>query len=358
MGKLVFISHSSKDKAVAIELCDRLEKVGISCWIAPRDVRPGGLYGTEIIDGIKQCSVFLLVLTSDANQSDAVTREVERAFSYQKTIIPLRIREVIPGKKIEFFVSSAQWVDAFQSPISDRVEYIASVVRCAETGEPPNPPPPERISFGAKLERIFETVFRHKLVTALVAFVLLLTTSVLSLGIQTSSMSQIGIIADSIDHTLQNVKKETSDDPRKELANQGILWDRNALKSAIKQGDLKVVQLFLDGGMKLSYVDVGLALDLNNESMLNLFLQRLAEVDKNLDQRIPPYSYDCTMLVFGIYQLEGRGIKPSPAAAPLINSLCEKSEVIQYINDNLEMYRIHADMVKNWRAVRLFLYGS
>ena len=200
-------------------------------------------------------------------------------------------------------------------------------------------------------------MFRHKLVTALVAFVLLLTTSALSLGIQTSSMSQIGIIADSIDHTLQNVKKETSDDPRKELANQGILWDRNALGRAISQGDLKVVQLFLDGGMKLSYIDVGRALDLNNESMLNLLLQRVAVFDKKLDQG-PSYPNDCTDLAYSIYQLEEKGINPSPVAAPLIYSLCEKSEVIQYINENLERYRIHADMVKNWRAGRLFLYGS
>lgn len=357
MSKSVFISHSSKDKAVAFELCERLEKVGVSCWIAPRDVKPGGLYGTEIIAGIKQCSVFLLVLTSDANQSDAVTHEVERAFSYQKTIIPLRIREVMPGKKIEFFVSAAQWVDAFQSPISDRVDYIASVVRYAETGEPPKAPPPERISFGAKLERHLETVFRHKLLTAIVAFALLLTTSVVSLGIQSSGTSQIGVLANSIDHNLQNVKKETSDDPRKELANQGILWERNALGSAISRGDLKVVQLFLDGGMKLSYMDVGNALRLNNQEMLNLLLQRVAVFDKELDQ-LPSYRYDCTNLAHAIYQLEEKGINPSPAAAPLIDSLCEKSEVIQYINEKLELYRIHADMVKNWRAVRLFLYGS
>lgn len=358
MGKSVFVSHSSKDKAVALELCERLEKAGVSCWIAPRDVKPGGLYGTEIIDGIKQCSVLLLVLTSDANQSDAVTHEVERAFSYQKTIIPLRIREVRPGKKIEFFVSAAQWVDAFQSPISDRVDYIASVVRYAETGELPKAPPPERISFGAKLERFLETVFRHKLVTAMVAFALLLMTSVVSLGFQSSGMSQIGTIADSIEHNLQNVKKETSEDPRKELANRGIMWDRSALKSAVKAGDLKAVQLFLDGGMKLSYPDVGVALEFNNQAMLNLLLQRLAEVDKKLDQPLPPYSYDCTSLAFEIYQLEEKGINPSPAAAPLINSLCEKSEVIQYINGELERYRIHAGMVKNWRAVRVFLYGS
>lgn len=357
MGKSVFISHSSKDKAVAFELCERLEKVGVSCWIAPRDVKPGGLYGTEIIAGIKQCSVFLLVLTSDANQSDAVTHEVERAFSYQKTIIPLRIREVMPGKKIEFFVSAAQWVDAFQSPISDRVDYIASVVRYAETGEPPKAPPPERISFGAKLERHLETVFRHKLLTAMVAFALLLTTSVVSLGIQSSGMSQIGVLADSIDHNLQNVKKETSDDPRKELANQGILWDRGALHSAIVNGDVKVVQLFLDGGMKLSYLNVDVALGRNNQTMLNLLLQRVAEVDKELDQ-MPSYRNDCRSFAYAIYGLENKGINPSPAAAPLINSLCEKREVIQYINEQVETYRIHAGMVKSWAAVRLFLYGS
>jgi hypothetical protein len=34
----VFISYASTDKAAADSICDTLERGGITCWIAPRDV--------------------------------------------------------------------------------------------------------------------------------------------------------------------------------------------------------------------------------------------------------------------------------------------------------------------------------
>jgi hypothetical protein len=37
----IFISYSSIDKAAADTVCSVLEKNGISCWIAPRDITPG-----------------------------------------------------------------------------------------------------------------------------------------------------------------------------------------------------------------------------------------------------------------------------------------------------------------------------
>ena len=37
----VFISYASQDKAVAEAVCQALEKAGVACWIAPRDVVPG-----------------------------------------------------------------------------------------------------------------------------------------------------------------------------------------------------------------------------------------------------------------------------------------------------------------------------
>ena len=41
----VFISHSSKDKHVADAICAVLERRGLRCWIAPRDVTPGASWG-------------------------------------------------------------------------------------------------------------------------------------------------------------------------------------------------------------------------------------------------------------------------------------------------------------------------
>jgi len=39
--KSVFISHSSKDKAIADVIVYSLEQEGISVWIAPRDIPDG-----------------------------------------------------------------------------------------------------------------------------------------------------------------------------------------------------------------------------------------------------------------------------------------------------------------------------
>ena len=49
----VFISYSSQDKPVADAVCAGLEAAKIRCWIAPRDVRPGMDYASEIIEAIK-----------------------------------------------------------------------------------------------------------------------------------------------------------------------------------------------------------------------------------------------------------------------------------------------------------------
>lgn len=48
---------------------------------------------------------------------------------------------------------------------------------------------------------------------------------------------------------LDGLKKETSDDPRKELSNMGVNWSRESLYDAVQSGDIKVLTLFLAGGM-------------------------------------------------------------------------------------------------------------
>jgi hypothetical protein len=59
----VFISHSSKDAALATELCRLLEAHSITCWIAPRNIASGTSYGEGIAKAIEQVSVVLLLLT-------------------------------------------------------------------------------------------------------------------------------------------------------------------------------------------------------------------------------------------------------------------------------------------------------
>jgi hypothetical protein len=48
----VFISYASQDAALAADLCAALERAGLACWIAPRDVKPGDFYADAIVNAI------------------------------------------------------------------------------------------------------------------------------------------------------------------------------------------------------------------------------------------------------------------------------------------------------------------
>ena len=154
MAKTAFISYASEDETVANTICAYLERNAVSCWIAPRDVRPGAEYASEIIDGIKTSAVFVLVLSEHANTSEFVKREVERAVSKGKPIFPVRVREVAPSKSLELFISSAEWIDAWQPPIEQYLQRLAESIQSAATVYPAGKadpvavplPPPDRLN--------------------------------------------------------------------------------------------------------------------------------------------------------------------------------------------------------------------
>jgi hypothetical protein len=53
-----------------------------------------------------------------------------------------------------------------------------------------------------------------------------------------------------VEEKVAETKKETSSDPRKELANLGIQWTTDAFVEALVTSDARAVKLFLAGGMK------------------------------------------------------------------------------------------------------------
>ncbi|HAF03131.1 MAG TPA: hypothetical protein DCG89_04965 [Spartobacteria bacterium] len=137
MKRTVFISHSSKDKAIGDEVCRFLEANGVSCWIAPRDVTPGKNYGAAIVDAIDECAVFVLILSDDSNKSSQVVREVERAASTDSIIIPFRVDPVQPSRNLEFYVSSSHWLDATSKPLAPHLrELLQAITNWQASGAP------------------------------------------------------------------------------------------------------------------------------------------------------------------------------------------------------------------------------
>lgn len=60
---------------------------------------------------------------------------------------------------------------------------------------------------------------------------------------------------DTTNKKLDSVKKETSQDPRKELANMGVDWNEENFWEAIINNDKKVSQLFVDGNFHITSDD-------------------------------------------------------------------------------------------------------
>ena len=60
--KEVFISYSTVDAVQAETVRNVLEKNGLSCWMAPRDIPGGSNYTKEIPIAIRNCKVFVLIL--------------------------------------------------------------------------------------------------------------------------------------------------------------------------------------------------------------------------------------------------------------------------------------------------------
>jgi TolB-like protein len=110
-SRTVFLSYASPDAAVANQVCQYLESHGVSCWMAPRDVKPGAAYADAIVRAINEASALVLVLSASAMASEHVSREVERAGSKHKPVVAFRVDAANLSAELEYFLSRSQWID-------------------------------------------------------------------------------------------------------------------------------------------------------------------------------------------------------------------------------------------------------
>ncbi|MBU2651738.1 MAG: toll/interleukin-1 receptor domain-containing protein, partial [Bacteroidetes bacterium] len=130
MGKRdAFISHSSKDSQIAERVCAYFESNGLNCWIAPRDVTPGSNFDEEIIEGIENSKVFILLISKDSNMSDHVHRELHVAAENGNAIFPVRLEDIKPSNKLKYLLIGKHWTDAFQPHYSKGLSVLTGVIK-------------------------------------------------------------------------------------------------------------------------------------------------------------------------------------------------------------------------------------
>ncbi|HEY0550689.1 MAG TPA: TIR domain-containing protein [Verrucomicrobiae bacterium] len=141
MAHDVFVSYSSKDKPIADAVCAMLESQGVRCWVAPRDILPGMEWGAAIVEAIRGARLMVLIFSTNANSSQQITREVERAVHKGIPVIPLRIEDVAPTASLEYFLSAPHWLDAFTPPLEGHLRHLVQAAQQILGIAPANPPP-------------------------------------------------------------------------------------------------------------------------------------------------------------------------------------------------------------------------
>lgn len=130
MAHDVFISYAEEDKSVADAVCQALEERAVRCWYAPRDVPYAVDYEDAIIDAISESRLMILVLSSHANNSPHVKREVQNAHTgeQQVPVLPFQIENISLNKSLRYYIGSVQWLSALTPPMEKHLQKLTEYV--------------------------------------------------------------------------------------------------------------------------------------------------------------------------------------------------------------------------------------
>jgi hypothetical protein len=106
MAKDIFISYSRRDQEFVTRLASDLDAQVAGVWFDQSTIQLGQKWHAEILEGIRDCRAFILVLSPDAMESRYVREEVNTALELGKTIFPVIYRP-------------AEWTGEFASLVSD-----------------------------------------------------------------------------------------------------------------------------------------------------------------------------------------------------------------------------------------------
>lgn len=110
-----FISYSTKNQSSADSMRELFNKHNIDTWMAPYDIPAGSKYAAVITKAIRDCSCFVLLLSNDAQSSEAVDSEVELAtLTFKKSMITVELEKVILNDAFTFYIHNKQIIAVHQ----------------------------------------------------------------------------------------------------------------------------------------------------------------------------------------------------------------------------------------------------
>jgi hypothetical protein len=122
----IFLSHADKDKKIAKKLADELSNYGMKIFVAHEDIKIGEKWETTLFDKIKECDLFVALLSENFHAARYTDHEVGIAYGLNKFIFPIRIDDIMPygfmskfqAKKISPEIDNDEVVKVFYSMVS------------------------------------------------------------------------------------------------------------------------------------------------------------------------------------------------------------------------------------------------
>jgi hypothetical protein len=124
----VFISYSRRDLAFITQLHQELNKRGVSAWFDKENIEVADHWRTSIVEGIRDCKVFVLALSPDSTASENVRKEVDLAERYKKRIVPLMWRKTEIPVAMEYQLAGIQWIDFNETASQENFKELADVL--------------------------------------------------------------------------------------------------------------------------------------------------------------------------------------------------------------------------------------
>ena len=125
--KDVFISYKAEEIEEASWVKSVLESNGISCWMAPACIPGGSSYAVEIPQAIREAKVFVLILSSKAQSSRWVSREVDLAINEGKIVLPFMLENCALKDDFNFYLTNVQRYAAYENKLAAAEKMINEI---------------------------------------------------------------------------------------------------------------------------------------------------------------------------------------------------------------------------------------
>ncbi len=112
----VFVSYSSRDRKRVLDVIKSLESAGVRVWADLRKIDGGMNYGPEIVRGIKECKVVMLMCSDSSMRSRNVKQEIQLAWKYERPYLPVLLERTKFPEQLQYWLEGWQWIEIVDAP--------------------------------------------------------------------------------------------------------------------------------------------------------------------------------------------------------------------------------------------------